>query len=100
VLPPDVEPIAVSKARIAQAAAERVEIELAQLKSSVVDVDQARKDVMDAYAIVRTRLLGVPSRLAQRLAVAPEIVHAVDEHIREALEDLAAAPAALEDAPR
>lgn len=73
--------------------ADLAELELAERRGSVVDADEARADVIAAYSLVKTRLLGVPSRLAQRVPdLAAKVVPVVDELIREALEELAADP--------
>jgi hypothetical protein len=88
----------VSRARREAAAARREaaqadlsELEVAERKGELVSVAKARADVMDKFTIVKTRMLGVPSRLAQRLPhVAVEVVPIVEELVREALEELAA----------
>jgi hypothetical protein len=57
-LPPDVPPLAVSRARREAAQAELAELELAEGKGQVVDVDQVRADVIAKFSVVKTRLLG------------------------------------------
>jgi hypothetical protein len=82
---------AAALARRDAAMADLAELELDERRGSVVDADEARADVIAAYSVVKTRLLGVPSRVAQRLPdVAARIVPVVDELIREALEELSA----------
>ena len=48
------------------ALARRAEIELAQLEGSVVDVDDVRAGIVNKFTIVKTHLLGIPSRMRQR----------------------------------
>lgn len=85
-----VPPQAVSEARSAHLKAEMLEIDLAERRGEVISVEQARADVEDRFATVRTRILGVPSRVAQRLpALAAEVVPVIDDLLREALTELA-----------
>jgi hypothetical protein len=91
-LPDGIPPLHESRARKEAAAAELAERKLAEHEERYVDRDEARADVIAAYTIVRTRLLGVPSRVRQRdstLTMAQ--VQLLDDMIREALEELAAA---------
>lgn len=77
-------------ARREAALASLAELDLAERRGELVLVDQARADVMARFALVRTRLLGVPSRVAQRMpAIAAQVVPVLDDLIREALEELA-----------
>lgn len=77
-------------ARREAAMADLAEIEVGERRGELVPVAEARADVMDRFAIVRTRLLGIPSRVAQRMPnVAAEVVPVLDELLREALEELA-----------
>ena len=100
-LPDGVPAYNVSQAVRAAAAARRevvqadlAEFELAAKRGRLIDADQARADVIAAYSVVKTRLLAVPSRVAQRLPhVARAVVPVVDELIREALEELSAGDA-------
>jgi phage terminase Nu1 subunit (DNA packaging protein) len=95
-----VPPLALSKARREAALAEQAEIELARLKGTLIDVAQARADVINRFTIVRTRIQGVPARLAQRLPhLAAEVVPVLDGLLREALEELAAADDTEEAGP-
>jgi len=82
--------LALSRARREAALAERAELELAERRGKVIDVDQARADVIAAFSLVKTRLLAVPSRARQRdhSLTAPQL-ELIDELIREALEELA-----------
>ncbi len=69
---------------------EMAELELAERRGQLIEIEQARRDVIDKFATVRTRILGVPTRVAQRLPkLAAEVVPVVDELLREVLEDLA-----------
>ena len=82
---------AAAGARREAAQADLAELELAAKRGRLIDADQARADVIAAYSVVKTRLLAVPSRVAQRLPhVARAVVPVVDELIREALEELSA----------
>jgi hypothetical protein len=77
-------------ARKEVAHADIAEMERDERKGELVSVDAARADVIDRFAIVRTRLLGIPSRVAQRMPhVASEVVPVLDELLRDALEELA-----------
>lgn len=82
--------LAVSEARLMAAKAELAEIDVAERRGELISIDQARADVMDRFATVRTKILGVPSRVAQRLPrLAGEIVPVLEELLREALAELA-----------
>jgi hypothetical protein len=79
-----------SRARRESALADMAEIEVAERRGELVPVAEARADVVSRFTVVRTRLLGVPSRVAQRLPhLAGEVVPVLDELLREALEELA-----------
>lgn len=80
-----------SAARREAAQADIAEIDLAKRRGQLIDADEARADVLAAYSLVKTRLLGVPSLVAQRLPhLAVEVQPVVDALIREALEELSA----------
>lgn len=77
-------------ARRESALADVAELDAEERKGELVSVDEARADVIEMFSIVRTKLLGIPSRVAQRLPhVATEVVPVVDDLLREALEELA-----------
>lgn len=77
-------------ARRDTAHADLAELELAAKRGRLVDADAARADVEQAYSLVKTRLLRVPSDLAQRLPhLASEVVPVLEELQRAALEELA-----------
>lgn len=96
-LPPGIPPLNTSRAIRAHALARRdtthadiADVELAKLRGRLVDADAARADVEQAYSLVKTRLLRVPSDLAQRLPhLAAEVVPVLEELQRQALEELA-----------
>jgi hypothetical protein len=70
--------------------ADLAEYTLAERRREMIPVAQARRDVMERYATVKTRLLGVPRLLAQQLPhLAAEVVPVVDALVREALAELA-----------
>lgn len=78
-------------ARREAALADMAEIEVAELRGELVNVAEARADVIAKFTVVKTKLLGIPARLAQRLPeLAAEVVPVADELLREALEELAA----------
>lgn len=80
----------VERWRRARADREKAELELAIAKGQVVDAKGAQDAVVDAFSRVRTKLLGVPSRVRQAMPELPmEAVEIIDERIREALEELA-----------
>lgn len=82
---------AAAAARREAALAEIAELDLAERKGQVLDIDQVRADVIAKFSMVKTRLLGVPSRARQRdPSLTGRQVAMVDELIREALEELAA----------
>lgn len=71
--------------------AELAEIVLAERRGQTIPIETARRDMMDRYTRVKTRLLGLPRQLAQQLPhLAAEVVPVVDELLREALQELAA----------
>jgi phage terminase Nu1 subunit (DNA packaging protein) len=87
-LPDGVPPIEVSKARREAALAELAEIDVAERRGELISVEEARADVIDKFAIVRTRLLGIPARVAQRLPrLAGEVVPVLEGLLCEALEE-------------
>ena len=78
-----------SRARREAALAGIAELELTKRRGDLVQVNEARADVVARFTLVRTRLLGVPSRVAQRLPhLAGEVVPVLDALLREALEEL------------
>lgn len=80
----------VAAARREAALADMAELDLAERRGALIEVDQARADVIDKFTIVRTRILGVPARVAQRMpALASEVVPVLEEFLREGLEELA-----------
>lgn len=77
-------------ARREAALADMAELDRDERKGELVSVEEARDDVINRFAIVRTKLLGVPSRVAQRMPhLAAEVVPVLDDLIREALEEIA-----------
>lgn len=85
-----VPPLAVSEARLMAAKAEMAELDAAERRGELISTARARADVMDRFATVRTKILGVPSRVAQRMpTMATQIVPVLEELLREALAELA-----------
>jgi hypothetical protein len=77
-------------ARREAALADIAELDAAERKGELVPVDEARSDVINRFTIVRTRILSVPSRFAQRAPdLAAVAVPILDELLRDALEELA-----------
>lgn len=97
-LPEDVLPYEHSRARREMHAARRegaladmAELERDKMNDTLVPVDEARAYIIDKFTVVKTRLLGVPSRVAQQFPhLASEVEPLVDRLIREVLEELAA----------
>lgn len=78
------------EARRSGALADVAEIERDQVAEKVVPVDEVRAFITEKFTLVKTRLLGVPSRVAQRLPeLAKEVEPVVDALIREVLVELA-----------
>lgn len=70
--------------------ADLAELTLSERRGEMIPIEQARRDVMARFTAVKTKLLGVPRRIAQRFPhLAAEVVPALDEVLREALEELA-----------
>lgn len=96
-LPAGVPNYNISQAVRAQAAARReaaladmAELELAAQRGRLVDADQARADIFALISMAKTRLLGVPTLVAQDCPdIAARVVPLIDKRIRDALEELA-----------
>lgn len=96
-LPEGVPAYNVSQAIRAQAAARReaaqadlAELELQERRGLLVDATAARADVEEAYTLVKTRLLRVPSAVAQQMPdLAIRVVPVIESLISDALEELA-----------
>lgn len=55
--------------RKTKADAERAEIKLAKERGEVVEVERVKQDLIKAFAIVRNRALGLPTKVAPLIAV-------------------------------
>lgn len=78
-------------ARREGALADMAEIEVSEKLDELVPEAEVRAYIDDKFAIIKTKLLGIPSRVAQQLpAAAEQVPLIVDRFIREALEELAA----------
>ena len=76
--------------RQAKIKTEQATIDLARQRGELVRVDDVRREVTDAFAKVRTRLLAIPSRCAQQIPhLEARDVATLESFIREALEALA-----------
>jgi len=90
---------AAADARRAVAQADLAELDVGERRGELVSAAAVRSDVESRYAIVRTKMLGVPSRVGQRLPeLAARVAPVVEELIREALEELSDRSAAADDA--
>lgn len=80
-----------AEARRAVALAEMAELDAAERRGDLVPVDQARSDVESLLASLRTKVMAIPSRVAQRIAgdQGRRASAIVEELVREALEDMA-----------
>lgn len=79
-----------SAARRESALADIAELEAGEKKGELVPVAEARADVIDKFTIVKTKILGVPTRVGQRVPhLAAEVVPVIDALLREVLEELA-----------
>lgn len=78
-------------ARREAALADMAEIEVAEKRGELVPAVEARAYIIDKFTVVKTKILGVPTRIAQQLPeLAAAVVPVVDSLLREALEELAA----------
>jgi phage terminase Nu1 subunit (DNA packaging protein) len=83
------QPYEVSRARREAALADLAEIELAQKRGQLVDNKEKDAEFIAHIALAKTRLLRVPSRLAQEMPdLADRVVPLAESLIREALEEL------------
>lgn len=77
---------------LAQLAAIKVQVDRLDLEvkqGGLIAIDEAREDVIDEYTAVRTKLVGVPKRLRQRIpGFTAEMESLGDSLVREALEEL------------
>lgn len=77
-------------ARREAAKAELAELDVAERRGELVPADEARAVLVDKFTIVKTKILGIPSRFAQRMPeLASVAIPVIDELLREALEELA-----------
>lgn len=78
-------------ARRESALADLAEIEVSEKLDEIVPVEEARAYMADKFTVVKTRILGVPTLVAQRLPhLAAEVAPVLEELLREVLEELAA----------
>jgi phage terminase Nu1 subunit (DNA packaging protein) len=86
-----VPPFAVSEARLMAAKAGIAELEFAEKRGELVTVEEAEAHWIDTVTMIKTKILGVPARVAQRLPrLALEVVPVLDALLRESLEEIAA----------
>jgi hypothetical protein len=77
-------------ARREAALADLAEIDLGERRAELVPADDARSYMINKFTVVKTRMLGVPSLMAQRLPdLAEQIVPVLESLVREVLEELA-----------
>ena len=82
-----------ARQRHATAAAELMEIRLAEKRNELVPRDAAEAVWQEECAKIKSRLMQIPGRLAERIAImqtAAEIERAIDEEVRSALSELSA----------
>jgi hypothetical protein len=66
------------------------ELDLAKRKGELVSVGEARGAVIEKFSVVKTKMLGLPVRVKQRLPhLAAQDIRMIDDLVREALEALA-----------
>lgn len=80
-----------ASARQKLAQAQLAETKLAQIKAELVPAAEVKGELERVFRTCRTKLLGIPSRAVEALGLTPAQVGRLEELIREALEDLAAA---------
>ena len=79
-----------SRARTEWLKAELMELERAEKEGELVRADEVSKAWTDLVAITRTKVMAVPSKAKQRIPEIPaDAFVALEEIVREALEDLA-----------
>jgi phage terminase Nu1 subunit (DNA packaging protein) len=79
-----------SRARTEWLRAELMELERAEKEGELVRADEVSKAWGDLVAITRTKMMAVPSKAKQRIPEIPaDAFVALEEIVREALEDLA-----------
>lgn len=85
-------PLAEARLRTELARARTAELELGRLEGTLVELAPVREEVERRYRIVRTHLLAVPSKAAQRWPHGKpdlEVIALFNQLIHEALEELA-----------
>lgn len=81
---------AMHAARREGALADIAEIDVAEKREELVPVAEARRFMADKFTTAKTKILGVPTRVAQRLPdLADRVVPVVKELVREVLVELA-----------
>lgn len=81
---------AIEDLKVARNNAEHHALDLAERAGDLISAKQAREDVANDYAHVRTKMLGVSARCKQRIpGITNNGIKIIDDLIREALEELA-----------
>lgn len=81
------------RARLARAQADKTELELAKLRGELVEIEVAAKTIGEEYAVVRAKLLGLPTRAAPLVHACnsvPEVNGILSDLVYEALAELSA----------
>ena len=79
-----------SRARTEHLKAELLELEGAEKEGELVRADEVAKKWGEVVAIARTKVMGIPTKAKQRIPEIPDdAFQALEEIVREALEDLA-----------
>jgi phage terminase Nu1 subunit (DNA packaging protein) len=79
----------VSQARERYWKAQKVELEYREREGELVEAKEVRRLFKDAAVAVRTKVMGVPSRLKQRVEVPKDVDELLRELLRESLEEMA-----------
>lgn len=79
----------ISEARLMFAKAQLAEIDLAERRGELVSVAEAEARWIDIVTTIKTLVLGVPSRFAQRRPTLAAEVPLLKELLRETLEEIA-----------
>ena len=75
--------------RITKVKREIEELNFLERRGELINTDEARQSVLDEYANIRTRMLGLSTRIRQRIqSLTSEDIKTIDKLIREALESL------------
>jgi len=86
------EDIAEAKTRLTQAQADKAELEVSELEGQLIPAQLVQDTWTDMVANVRSKLLGLPSRIAHQVIAMetyPEAEQLIKENVHDALSELA-----------